>query len=1013
MRFLLLKSFILSILFSSQILGQVIPDTLIEYSPSINNWQLPEEPKKFKDFSSNLYFNSPIDIIGEELAYPIPGSPFTPSLPYQNIGDINGDGVTDFLQNGSLVYFGKESIFLQPDQTLKGSTFLALGDINGDGYSDGMEIFHFEQNTLYQGSDNGLIEVASSDFQDFSLEHFRNNVQTNLDINGDGFSDIISSYTRSFGTYSIRYQSIVYGHPDIFEDGFTAHGTLITNNAGVTGGRGLIDAFTINEKTYVIFETCERIPIDEFNFENRTSVGIFVQSEQDSLSSLNTIVLPYYDFNSECRGSIRYFAEDINNDTFVDMVYKIGSNVIVQPGTGIENDTLTFASNLTGTSEDFLITGITNLHFLGDIDGDNTPEFYVFKDGQTTIEIGNFSNSEDLPVWNSLLTIDSDDFLPDSYFTDGGNIFRIYNTKYSSIGAAPDNNLRLPFGVINDTTFQKGFFVFDPDAENPLSSHTIDIEEFQRENFSRILRKELFYLGDLEDDGVDNFAVWEERWNGEFIVYRNGFYDSNPKEYSIPDSLYLKTIIGGNFLDTDDKHVAHLFADGVGRLSTTKTYIHFYSPDLLGNELSYSNQMSSDVQLMNNLGDINNDGFDDLGLATPLGSNDFRIYKGGNELSDGPDFVRTAYQYNESLREGLGFGSIWGINQIQTVGDVNNDNIEDFVISDATIIKYYDEAFNKFTDGSIYLFYGANDLIDFGTPDLELLPDTSNFTLGDYSYFGGFNEIAYGDFDGDGHIDIAGKSASHQNREETDGVAAIHIFYGENGYNSLPDTTIKIRNEYVRTEFNSVENEYTRFMFRALLKAVDTNNDGKDELLMVSGGGFSNAVLYDIEGDSSETAFKLFSGLYPLPINPSGNFVNKQYNSNVGDFVGDGGLYFLGSHTYSTYRDTPIMLFDLINSGTLSGEFDPEIPQSIVLEQNYPNPFNPSTVISFFLRRPENIQLAVYNVLGQKVATIVDERLNSGPHSFTFNSGSLASGIYFYRLETDDLSETRKMTLIR
>ena len=80
---------------------------------------------------------------------------------------------------------------------------------------------------------------------------------------------------------------------------------------------------------------------------------------------------------------------------------------------------------------------------------------------------------------------------------------------------------------------------------------------------------------------------------------------------------------------------------------------------------------------------------------------------------------------------------------------------------------------------------------------------------------------------------------------------------------------------------------------------------------------------------------------------------------------------------------------------------------------NYPNPFNPTTNINFNLPVTSNVQLTVYNLLGQKVATLIDGRTAAGLHTVKFDAQNLASGVYFYRLKAGDLMLQRKMTLIK
>ena len=86
---------------------------------------------------------------------------------------------------------------------------------------------------------------------------------------------------------------------------------------------------------------------------------------------------------------------------------------------------------------------------------------------------------------------------------------------------------------------------------------------------------------------------------------------------------------------------------------------------------------------------------------------------------------------------------------------------------------------------------------------------------------------------------------------------------------------------------------------------------------------------------------------------------------------------------------------------------------SFKLNQNYPNPFNPSTQIKYSIPVETHVELKVYNVLGNEVATLVNEEEPAGEYTVKFNASSLSSGVYIYRLQTDYSTITRKMTLIR
>ncbi|WP_083750327.1 invasin domain 3-containing protein [Rhodohalobacter halophilus] len=95
------------------------------------------------------------------------------------------------------------------------------------------------------------------------------------------------------------------------------------------------------------------------------------------------------------------------------------------------------------------------------------------------------------------------------------------------------------------------------------------------------------------------------------------------------------------------------------------------------------------------------------------------------------------------------------------------------------------------------------------------------------------------------------------------------------------------------------------------------------------------------------------------------------------------------------------------------GEDGSEFPDEVFLDQNYPNPFNPSTTIEFALPVEDRVRIDVFDVIGRKVQTVVDQRYQAGYHEINFDGSSLASGVYFYRLITSDKVLSKRMTLIK
>jgi hypothetical protein len=89
------------------------------------------------------------------------------------------------------------------------------------------------------------------------------------------------------------------------------------------------------------------------------------------------------------------------------------------------------------------------------------------------------------------------------------------------------------------------------------------------------------------------------------------------------------------------------------------------------------------------------------------------------------------------------------------------------------------------------------------------------------------------------------------------------------------------------------------------------------------------------------------------------------------------------------------------------------LPNNLILHQNYPNPFNPSTKIKFILPKPETVKIEVYNIIGQKIKTLLNKHMLAGYHEVEFNGQNLSSGIYLYRMEAGEYHDLKKMILLK
>jgi len=97
----------------------------------------------------------------------------------------------------------------------------------------------------------------------------------------------------------------------------------------------------------------------------------------------------------------------------------------------------------------------------------------------------------------------------------------------------------------------------------------------------------------------------------------------------------------------------------------------------------------------------------------------------------------------------------------------------------------------------------------------------------------------------------------------------------------------------------------------------------------------------------------------------------------------------------------------------INDPFDLQIPKEFVLMQNYPNPFNPVTNIRFGLPVASDVRVEIYNILGQRVLTLLDEHKPAGYHVVQFNATKFGSGLYFYRIKADNFNQVKKMFLVK
>ncbi len=178
----------------------------------------------------------------------------------------------------------------------------------------------------------------------------------------------------------------------------------------------------------------------------------------------------------------------------------------------------------------------------------------------------------------------------------------------------------------------------------------------------------------------------------------------------------------------------------------------------------------------------------------------------------------------------------------------------------------------------------------------------------------------------------------------------------------------------------------------------DIDHDGDYDLFIGKQDG--KISYYENVGSPSVPNFVFRTNVYSnidVHQNSCPEFVDLKNNTHPDLFVGNvkGGLFY--------FKNEDVGIKNISNL----------IPENSRLYQNYPNPFNPSTKIKFDLTKNSFVKLSIFDVSGRQIAALLNEKLNPGSYEYTWNAEGFASGIYFYRLETEFFTENKKMLFIK
>lgn len=891
-----------------------------------------------------------------------------------------------------------------------------IGDVNNDGYDDWAIGLPYAA-TYETGVRNGKVYLyyGNSDIPNnkdpyFILvgekenDRFGEYVTNAGDVNNDGYSDIMITCSRCVTIYYGGNQ--MDSEPDVIfikENEYGFFGVSVSTAGDVNsdgyddvvigsknyayiyyGGDGMdsnVDVILIGESERDYFGFCVSNAGD-VNQDGYDDVFIGAQGYYAGGYDAGRAYIYYGSSNMDSTadiilsgenagdyfGEIVSYAGDVNNDGYADVIVSAPRNDSKSEDAG--RVYIYYGDDLMDTIADVVVDGKITDSFFGQFIGSAGD---INKDSFNDVLIG---TSENISIFlgDSLMDNIADIVLV-SDFISGSSI--------SSITCKGDYNNDGFTDVItgqphNDTNGENAGCVslYYGDLQMDTTADAVFYGEPGMDYFG----SSVSYAGDLNNDGYDDVII-----------------GAPMEDSSGPDAGCAYIYYGGQRMDANADVIL------VGNIS----YGHW------GHCVSYA-------------GDVNHDGFSDV-IVGGFNTGYVHIYLGKDVMDNSADFTFSSGKFGDNFGE-----------CVASAGDINQDGYDDVIIGASC-----DNTKGTHT-GCVYIHFGGYSMDT--NPALTLIGET------EFNNFGESVACA-GDINNDGYSDLM--VGAPGNEAGGDRAGRVYIYYSNPSIDPEPDVVI-------------TGNPH-QWLGSYIAHAGDVNNDGYDDIVIgapyfgASLGGVSYVYIYYGGTNMDANADVVIEKKNWLGFGADVSYAGDLNNDDYADImIGDGSRVFIyyGGCEMDTIPDI-ILISEARSNGfgnslSIAGDVnndgyseliigapyhfavgsnmgrayiysskedssDPttdNIEKEYKLYHNYPNPFNPKTTISFSLPVQSHVELKIYTITGQEIATLVNEHKLAGIHSVEWNSNNksgntVPSGLYLYCIKAGNFVKTYKMIFLK